>query len=190
MTSGPGGFSIEIRPLVHTRRARIRLAASAVAVLGGALFGGARLAQIWEVSLKTGEFMDLALPILVLLSVAVGISTPLALIGLAALAFTEESVEVGPETITIRTSTFERTRTRRIPRASLECWRETYLPLAPWWTWAVLRLAARAGGRLEPLGGAAGPKEKRCIGRLLARATGKPLVADWGRVIREKAEGR
>jgi hypothetical protein len=34
---------------------------------------------------------------------------------------------------------------------------------------------------MHPLAGAAGPKEKRRIGLALARATGKPLVGDFGR---------
>ncbi len=117
------------------------------------------------------------------LTLAVGVSTPVALLGLAALAFAEETIEVGPETITIQTTAFEKTSTRRVPLAELECWRETYLPLSPWWTWSVSRLAARARGKLVPLAGAAGPKEKRWIGQVLASATGKPLIRDWGRTV-------
>ncbi len=179
--AGPGSLKVEIRPLVRTRRGRIRLAAIAVAVLGAALFGSARLGQLWETALKRGEFADLSLPVLIALSLAVGVSTPLALVGLAALAFAEETVEVGPETITIQRTAFERTRVRRIARADLECWRQTYLPLPPWWTWAVVRLAARSKGRLEPVAGAASLKEKRLIGQVLSQATGRPLVDDFGR---------
>ena len=87
----------------------------------------------------------------------------------------------GPEKITIRTTAFERTRVRQIPLSELECWRETYLPLPPWWTWAVRRLAARSRGKLEPVAGAAGPKEKTRIAEILSRATGKPLIDDFGR---------
>ncbi|HTD53238.1 MAG TPA: hypothetical protein VK780_09450, partial [Thermoanaerobaculia bacterium] len=75
-------------------------------------------------------------------------------------------------------------RVRTIPIAELECWRQTLLPLSPWWTWAVQRLAARWRGRLEPLAGAAGPKEKKWIAQVLAQATGKPLVDDFGRITR------
>ena len=180
MSANPSGLRIEIRPLVRTRAARIRLAAAAIAVLGAALFGASRLENSWETGLKRANFNDLPLPLLIALTLAVGVSTPAALAGLAALAFAEETIEVGPQSILIRTTVFERTRTRSIPIAELECWRETYLPLSPWWTWSVSRLAARAGGRLTPLAGAARPKEKRSIARDLARATGKPVIDDFG----------
>lgn len=181
MSVGPSGLRVEIRPLVRTRGGRIRLAAVAGAVLCAALFGAARLEASWETGLRKANFGDLPLPILVALTLAVGVSTPLALVGLAALAFAEETIEVGCETIMIWTTTFEKTRTRSIPLAELECWRETYLPLSPWWSWSVSRLAARARGRLTPLAGAAGPREKRTVATALARATGKLLIDDFGR---------
>ena len=109
-----------------------------------------------------------------------GASAPAALLGLAALAFAEERIEVRPDSVTIQSTAFERTRTVHIPRTELMHWRETYLPLPPWWTWAVRRLAARAGGRLHAVGGAAGPREKRMIAQALARATGMPLIGVWG----------
>lgn len=133
--------------------------------------------------MRRGDFGDLPMPLLIFLSLAVLVSAPLALIGLAGLAFAEERIEVEPAGITIRTTAFERTRTEAIASDALDCWRETYLPLPPWWTWAVKRLAARSRGRLYPIAGAAGPAEKRAIGEALARATGKPLIADWGRRI-------
>ena len=181
VSSGPDGLKVEIRPLARTRRGRRRLATVAILLLGSALFGAARLAQAWEAGLKKGDFGDFPLPLLAALTVAVGLFAPLAVVGLAALAFAEETVEIGPDAVTISTTAFERTRVRRIPLAELECWRETLLPLPPWWTWAVERLAARWRGRLEPLAGAAGPKEKREIARILARATGKPLIGDFGK---------
>lgn len=159
------------------------MAAVGLAVAGAALLGSARIGQTWEAGLKRWDFGDFPLPLLILLTVAVLVSTPLALVGLAALAFAEERIEVAPDEITVATTAFEKTRLRRIPLGSLECWRETYLPLAPWWTWAVKRLAARADGRLYPIAGAAGPREKRVIGEALALATGKALVSDSGRVI-------
>lgn len=148
-------------------------------------FGGARLGAAWEAGLRKGDFSDLPLPVLVGLSLSVGISAPLALLGVAALAFGEETIEVGREAITISTTAFERTRVQSLRTEDLECWRETIVPLPPWWTWAVQRLAARAAGRLHPLAGAASPKEKRAIGLALARATRKPLIGDFGRVIGE-----
>jgi hypothetical protein len=183
IASMPEGLSIEIRPLVRSRGWRLRLAAAGLAVAGLALVGAARLIQAWETGLRRGDFSDLPLPLLLALSLAVGLSTPLALAGLAALAFAEESIEVSRETVTIRTTAFERTRVSVIPRRLLECWRETRLPLSPWWTWSVRRLAARAGGRLIPLAGAVGPREKREIGLTLARATGRPLLGDFGRLV-------
>ncbi len=175
---------VEIRPLVRTRSSRIRLLALAAVVLGAALFGAARLEQAWESGIKKGHFSDLPLPLLIALSVAVGISTPAALGGLAALAFAEESIEVSPEVVTIRSTAFERTRVLRIQREEVECWRETYLPLPPWWTWAVRRLAIRSHGRLHAVCGAAGPKEKRTIAIALAKVTGKPLVGVFGREVK------
>jgi hypothetical protein len=154
-----------------------------IAVAGAALLGAMRLGQAWETGLRRGEFTDLPLPILIVLSAAVLISTPLALLGLAALAFAEERIEVGPEGITIERTAFERTRTDRFARRDLECWRETYLPLPPWWTWSVKRLAAREGRRLHPVAAAAGPREKRRIGEALAKATGKPLLGVSGRKV-------
>ena len=68
-------------------------------------------------------------------------------------------------------------------------WSETWTPLPPWWSWSVTRLAAKSGGRLHPIAGGAGPKEKRRIGLALSQATGRPLLADFGRVI-SPTEGR
>ena len=189
ITPLPSGVRVEIRPLVRRRRDRIRLLLVAALLVAAAFFGGARLASAWEATLRKGDSSELPLPVLALLSVAVGVSTPLALVGLAALAFAEETVEVESEEIVIRTQAFERTTVRRIRREELECWRETLLPLPPWWTWAVERLAARSGGRLTPIAGMAGPREKRRIARALARATGKPLVKDFRRQAAEFSKG-
>jgi hypothetical protein len=183
MSPHAGGLTIEIRPLVRSRAWRRRLLAGAAVVVAAALFGMARLVPLWETSLRRGSFADLPLPLLVFLSVAVGLTTPLTLIGLAALSFAEETLEVTADEVVISTSAFERTRVRRIPLAGLDCWRETWAPLPPWWSWSVTRLAARSGGRLYPIAGGAGPREKRAIGVALARATGRPLVGDFGRVI-------
>jgi len=179
----PGGLTVEIQPLVRSRVWRRRLAAGAILVVVASIFGVARLVPLWEASLRRGSFSELPLPVLVFLSLAVGITTPLTLLGLAALAFAEERVEVGPSEVVIATTAFERTRVRRLPLAELDCWRETYLPLSPWWSWSVKRLAARSRGQLFPIAGGAGPKEKRAIGLALARATGRALVADFGKVI-------
>jgi hypothetical protein len=183
MTPRPGGLTIELRPLVRSRAWRLRLVIGALVIVAAALFGISRLVPLWETSLRRATFADLPLPLLVFLSLAVGISTPLTLIGLAALAFAEETIDVTPDEVVISTSAFERTRVRRIPLAELECWRETWTPLPPWWSWSVTRLAAKVGGRLHPIAGGAGPKEKRRIGLALAQATGRPLVADFGRRI-------
>ena len=179
-----GGVRIEIRPLVRNSGTRRRLLVLAAVILFAALFGGARLGSSWEAGVRKGDFGDLPLPVLVVLSLSVGVSTPLALLGLAALAFGEETIEVDRETIAIRTTAFERTRAQQIRREDLQCWRETLWPLPPWWTWSVRRLAARAAGRLHPLAGAASPKEKRAIGLALVKATQKPLVGDFGRIIK------
>ena len=183
LTVRPGGLSIEIRPLAGWRRWRRRLTAAAFVVVAAALFGAARLVPLWETSLKRGNFSELPFTLLAFLTLAVGISTPLTLVGLAALAFSEETVEVDAHEVVIATTTFERTRVLRIPLAELDCWRETSIPLPPWWSWSVKRLAARSNGRLHPLAGGAGPREKRAIGLALARATGRALVGDFGRVI-------
>jgi hypothetical protein len=179
----PGGVRVEIRPLVRKSGTRRRLLALAAVILLAALFGGARLGSSWEAGLRQGNFGDLPLPVLVALSLSIGVSTPLALLGLAALSFGEETIEVDGEAVRIRTTAFERTRAQNIRREDLECWRETLWPLPPWWTWSVRRLAARAAGRLHPLAGAASPKEKRSIGLALSRATQKPLIGDFMRVI-------
>jgi len=181
VSAEPGSLRLEIRPLVRTRRGRRRLTLAAIVLLGSVLFGAARLGQLWETGLKKGDFSDFPLPLLAGLTVAVGLFAPLAFVGLAALAFSEETVIVRADAVTITTTTFERTRVRTIPLEEVECWRETYLPLAPWWTWAVERLAVARRGRLEPLAGAAGPREKRMIAEVLSRATGRPLVNDFGK---------
>jgi hypothetical protein len=178
-----GSVSIEIRPLVRTRGARWRLGLAGAAILAAALYGGARLARVWESGLRKGAFQELPLTILVPVTLAVGISTPFALLGLAALAFAEERIDVTPDAVAIRTTAFERTRVRVIARRDLVAWVETYRPLPPWWTWAFRRLAARAGGRLVPVAGAAGHAEKRAIGLGLSRATGVPLVGPGGRPL-------
>jgi hypothetical protein len=181
--AGPAGLRIEIRPLARTGGGRLRLAAAAAVLLGAALYGAAHLGDVWESGLKKGSYDDVPLGVLVALTLAVAVATPLSFVGLSALAFTEETIAVGPEAVTIETATFEKTRVRRIPLSELRCWRETYLPLPPWWTWAFKRLAARVDDRFEPLAGAAGPKEKRLIAMALAEATGKPVVDDWGRTV-------
>ena len=177
------GLRVEIRPLVRTRIGRLRLAVISAAVLVSSLYAAARLGEVWESGLRAGHFQDLPFSALVALTLAVGVSAPLAFVGLSALAFAEETIVVGPDAVMIETTTFERTRLRRIPLPEIRCWRETYLPLSPWWTWAVKRLAARLEDRFEPVAGAVGPKEKRLIGMALARASGKPLVDDRGRTI-------
>jgi hypothetical protein len=160
------------------------MASIGAGVAAAALLGCFRLGQAWEAGLRRLDFGDLPLPVLAALSLAVLVSTPLALLGLAALAFAEESIEVDADRVTVRTTAFERTRVARFERSDLECWRETYWPLPPWWTWAVKRLAAQSRGRLHPVAAAAGPKEKRLIGEALAEATGRPLVDDFGRRLR------
>jgi len=166
---------VEIRPLVRTRLARLWLVLAAAALVGAALAAGGRLSRAWETGLRRGTFDELPLSLLLFLSLSVGVSAPAAVAGLAALAFAEESIDVGPAHVEIRTTAFERTRVRRFPREDLEGWQETYRPLPPWWTWAVRRLAAKADGRLVPLAAAVGPAEKRRIGIALARATGTPF---------------
>src|SRR6202162_4591775 len=141
--AGPVGLRIEIRPLARTGGGRLRLAAAAAVVLGAALYGGAHLSQAWESGLKKGSYDDVPLAVLVAMTLAVAVATPLSFVGLSALAFAEETIAVGPEAVTIETATFEKIRSRRIPLSELRCWRATYLPLPPWWTWALKRLAAR-----------------------------------------------
>ncbi|HEY4230399.1 MAG TPA: hypothetical protein VGO79_09515 [Thermoanaerobaculia bacterium] len=179
----PGGLVVQIRPLARSRAWRVRMAAIGFAVAGAALVGSVRIGQTWEAGIRRWDFGDFPLPLLIFLTLAVLISTPLSLLGLAALAFAEERIEVAPDAVTVSTTAFERTRERRIPLAELDCWRETYWPLPPWWTWAVKRLAASAGGRLYAVAGAAGPREKRAIGEALAQATGRSLLGDFGRRI-------
>src|ERR1700674_2582569 len=156
ITPLPSGLHIEIRPLVRRQRDRLRLSPTAGALVGAGFFGGIRLACAWEAGLHKGDFGDFPFPLLAVLTAAVGLAAPLALLGLAALAFAEETVDVRPDEIVIETTAFERTTVRRIYRAELECWRETFLPLPPWWTWAVERLAAPARGRVLPLARLAG----------------------------------
>jgi len=179
----PREVTVEIRPFARTRRGRVGLGAAAAVILGAALYGGAHLADAWEAGLKSGKFTELPLPVLISLTLTIAVSTPFAFVGISALAFAEETIAVGPEEVTITTAAFERVRVRRIARRQLSCWRETYLPLPPWWTWAVKRLAARVGDRLEPVAGSASPKDKRRIGIALAQATGRPLIGDFGRPI-------
>jgi hypothetical protein len=175
--------TVLIPALASDRAWRLRLAVLGICIAGAATLGSLRLGRAWETAFRRGNFLDLPLPLLVFLSLAVLVSAPLSLIGLTALAFAEERIEVGPEAVTIRTTAFEKIREQRIPAAELECWRETLWPLPPWWTWAVKRLAARSAGKLHPVAGAVGPREKRAIGLALARATGKPLIGDFGRAI-------
>ena len=184
ITPRAGGLTVSIPPLVQDPAWRRRLAGIALAVAVAALLGAYRLGLAWDSAMRRGDFGDLPMPVLIFLSLSVLVSAPLALIGIAALAFAEERIEVEPETITIRTTAFEKTKTAVIAADALDCWRETYWPLPPWWTWAVKRLAARSGGRFYPIAGATGPAEKRAVGQALAAATGKPLIGDWGRRIR------
>ena len=178
-----GGVVVRIPALAGDRSWRLRAAALGAAVAAAAILGSVRLWRAWESAFRRGDFADLPLPLLLFLSAAVLVSAPLALVGLTALSFAEEEIEAGPDGVTIRRTVFERTTTETIPLSELDGWRETLWPLSPWWTWAVRRLAARAGGRLHPIAGAAGPKEKRAIGLALAKATGRPLLGDFGRTL-------
>ena len=180
-----GGVSIEILPLARTRGARWRFGLLAAVVLFAALAGGARLGRLWERSLRRGTFDELPLVVLLPMTLAVGVSTPFALAGLAALAFAEERIDVDGERVSIRSTAFERTQVEIIPIRDLSAWVETYRPLPPWWTWAFRRLAARVGTRLVPLAGAARHGEKRAIGLELERATGVALLGVSGRPVRE-----
>lgn len=178
-----GGITVRIPALAGDPSWRRRAIALGAAVAAAAIVGSLRLGRAWEAAFRRGDYADLPLPLLLFLSVAVLVSAPLALVGLTALSFAEERIEAGPNGVTIRSTVFERTRTEEFPLSELDCWRETLWPLSPWWTWAVTRLAARTGGRLRPIAGAAGPKEKRAIGLALAKATGRPLVGDFGRTL-------
>jgi len=175
---------VEISPLVRARGWRVRIALIGAGVAVSALLGCARLFDAWESGLKRLDFTDLPLPVLIALSLALLVSTPLALLGLAALAFGEESIEVDARQVVVKTTAFERTRVETISRDELACWRETLWPLPPWWTWTVRRLAAQASGKLYPIAGGAGPSEKRAIAEALAAATGLPLIGVRGRRIR------
>ena len=179
----PDRLTVEIRPFARSARGRAVLAAAAIVVLAASLYGAAHLADAWEKGFRSGRFVELPLPVLIALTLTIVVSTPLAFIGISTLAFAEETIIVEPDTVVITTAAFEKIRVRRIARGQLHSWRETYLPLPPWWTWAVKRLAARVGDRLEPVAGAASPKDKRRIGIILAAATGKPLLDDFGRTI-------
>ncbi len=184
ITPRPDGLLVLIQPLARGRAWRRRMAILGAAVAAAVLLACYRLGQAWEAGLRRLDFGDFPLPILILLSLTLLVAAPLCLLGLAALSFAEESIEVDAEGITIRRTAFEKTRIERIPLVDLDAWRETYWPLSPWWTWAVRRLAARSHGRLHPVAAAAGPKEKRRIGEALAAATGRPLVDDFGRRLR------
>ena len=184
ITPRPDGLLVLIQPLARGRAWRRRMALLGAAVGAAVLLGCYRLGQAWEAGLRRLDFGDFPLPILIALSLILLVAAPLCLLGLAALAFAEESIEVDAEGVTIRRTAFEKTRIARISRTDLDGWRETYWPLSPWWTWAVRRLAARSRGRLHPVAAAAGPKDKRRIGIALAAATGRPLVNDFGRRLR------
>lgn len=189
VSSGPGATRVEIRPLVRGPRAALALSAVAATVLGAALFGGSRLVDVWESGLRAGAFSELPLPLLLLLTATIALSTPFALLGLAVLSFSEEEVLVERDFVTVARTSFERTHVTRIPREEIDGWRETWRPLSPWWTWTVTRLAAvRRGGRLLALAPMVGPKEKRRIGLALARATGLPLRDPLGRLVSAPAE--
>ncbi|HEY7862679.1 MAG TPA: hypothetical protein VIE39_03415 [Thermoanaerobaculia bacterium] len=176
---------MEIRPLVRGPRAALALSAAAASVLGAAFYGGSHLADAWEAGLRAGSFAaGVPLPLLFALTATVGVSTPLALLGLAALSFSEEEVLVERDYVTVARTSFERTRVTRIPRSEIAGWRETWRPLSPWWTWTVTRLAVvRSQGGLLPLAPMAGPKEKRRVALVLARATGLPLTDPLGRPV-------
>ena len=131
ITPRAGGLTVTIPPLVQDRGWRRRLAAIALAVAATALLGAWRLGLAWDSGMRRGDFGDLPMPVLVFLSLAVLVSAPLALIGLAALAFAEERIDVEPEGVTIRTTAFEKTRTAVIAADALDGWRETYWPLSP-----------------------------------------------------------
>src|SRR4029434_2073330 len=109
-----GGLTIEIRPLVRSRAWRRRLVAGAFVVVTAALYGASRLVPLWETSLRRARFSDLPLALAALLSLAGGMSTPLTLLGLAALAFSEERVDISADEVVISTTAFEKTRVRRI----------------------------------------------------------------------------
>lgn len=175
---------VEIPPLVRARAWRLRIAGIGAAVTVTAVLGCARLFEAWESGLRRSDFADLPLPLLIALTLALLVSTPLALLGLAALAFGEESIEVDAREIVVKTTAFEHTRVARIPRDEISCWRETFWPLPPWWTWTVRRLAAQTRDRLYPVAGGAGHGEKRAIGEALAAATGLPLLGVRGKRIR------
>ena len=94
ITPRAGGLTVTIPPLVQDRGWRRRMAAIALAVAATALLGACRLGLAWDSGMRRGDFGDLPLPVLVFLSLAVLVSAPLALVGLAALAFAEERIDV------------------------------------------------------------------------------------------------
>jgi hypothetical protein len=172
----PLGFEIAIDPLIRQPRWRRAAVLFGAATFGALLFAARRLFESWEHVLR--GMPDLPTAWLALLTLACFAAVPATSVGIIHLLSTEEFLTVSEDRVRREVAMAGRTVVEEWDIERLECWRRTILPLRPWWTWTVVRLAARVNGKLFPVGVATRDKEKKYLAELLARHTGRPVVTD------------
>jgi hypothetical protein len=172
----PLGYQIAIDPLIRQPRWRRAAVILGVAGLAALLFAARRIMESWEHLLR--GVADVPLGWLAFLTLACFASVPATAVGMIRLLWTEEFLTILGDRVRREVATTGSTSVEEWEIERLDCWRRTLLPLRPWWTWTVVRLAARVDGKLCPVGVATRDKEKKYLAELLARQTGRPIITD------------
>lgn len=159
------GVRIEIAPPISSGPLARRFVAAGAVIAIGSLLAIFRITSEWH-HVATGRD-SVPLAALLALTAAVLVGSPLALFGLAALLFAEETLAIGPDEIVREIAVFGREDRRPLPRTSETAILWTTKPVAPWWTWTFKRLALVSGPEKMGVGATLGNSEKRELARLL-----------------------
>lgn len=161
------GVRIEIAPPVSSAPLRRRLVAAASLLSVGTLLGAIRLAGEWRQFAAGRETLPAGALFGMTLAVLVG--APGALIGLVALFFAEETLEIDRGAVTREISIFGAGERRTLPRTPSTRLVWTTRPVPPWWTWTFRRLALVTGGERLGVGATLGNAEKTALEGVIRR---------------------
>lgn len=161
------GVRIEIAPPVSSAPLRRRLLAAASLLSAGTLLGAIRLAEEWRHIAAGRETIPAGA--LFGMTVAVLLGAPAALVGLVALFFAEETLEIERDAITREISIFGAGERRTLPRTDATRLLWTTRPVPPWWTWTFRRLALVTGAERLGIGATLGNAEKTVLEEMLRR---------------------
>lgn len=168
MRADSRGVRIEIAPPISSAPLRRRLVAAASVLSLGTLLGAIRIAGEWRQVAAGRETLPAGA--LFGMTVAVLLGAPGALVGLVALFFAEETLEIERGAITREISIFGAGERRTLPRTAATRLLWTTRPVPPWWTWTFRRLALVTGVERLGIGATLGNAEKAALEGVVRRA--------------------